>query len=72
MIAFYSPGEIQFNSRMIDIVPANVGGGLSTIVPLRSEGAAEDVAKLVQFLASDDSSYCTLTEFIIDAGMTVM
>ena len=30
----------------------------------------EDVARLALFLASDDSTYCTGSEFIVDGGMT--
>lgn len=37
-------------------------------IPLRRLGAAEDVAQLVCFLASDESSYCTGASFLIDGG----
>jgi NAD(P)-dependent dehydrogenase (short-subunit alcohol dehydrogenase family) len=32
-------------------------------------GRVDEVAKLALFLASDDSTYCTGAEFIIDGGM---
>jgi NAD(P)-dependent dehydrogenase (short-subunit alcohol dehydrogenase family) len=76
----YGPEKIRVNSvhpgiintDMIDIVPARMREGIGTAVPLRREGTAEDVAKLVLFLASDDSSYCTGAEFVIDGGLTAM
>lgn len=48
------------------------GPGLdfSPIVPLSRPASAEEVAKLVLFLASDESSYCTGAEFVVDGGMT--
>jgi NAD(P)-dependent dehydrogenase (short-subunit alcohol dehydrogenase family) len=77
----YGPEKIRVNSvhpgiintQMIDIIPAKFRTELSTtIVPLRREGTAEDVARLVLFLASDDSSYCTGAEFVVDGGLTAM
>lgn len=58
--------------KRIDIVPAQMRAGIKTMVPLRREGTAEDVAKLVLFLASDDSSYCTGAEFVVDGGLTAI
>jgi 3alpha(or 20beta)-hydroxysteroid dehydrogenase len=57
---------------MIDIIPHQFRAGITSAVPLRREGTVEDVAKLVLFLASDDSSYCTGAEFIVDGGLTAM
>ncbi len=37
-------------------------------VPLQRIGTPDDVAKLALFLASDDSAYCTGTEFVVDGG----
>jgi len=39
-------------------------------VPLQRPADPMEVAKLALFLASDDSSYCTGSEFVVDGGMT--
>ncbi|MDP1819675.1 MAG: glucose 1-dehydrogenase [Acidimicrobiales bacterium] len=45
------------------------GTGVMGKVPLGRIGTPEDVARLALFLASDDSSYCTGSEFTIDGGL---
>jgi len=40
-------------------------------IPLGRFAAAEEVANLALYLASDESSYSTGAEFIVDGGMTV-
>jgi 3alpha(or 20beta)-hydroxysteroid dehydrogenase len=37
-------------------------------VPLQRVAEPEEVARLALFLASDESSYCTGAEFVIDGG----
>jgi 3alpha(or 20beta)-hydroxysteroid dehydrogenase len=47
-------------------------GRLERGVPMGRVAAPEEVAKLALFLASDDSAYCTASEFIVDGGVTAV
>ena len=40
-------------------------------IPLRRIGSPEDIANMVEFLASDKASYVTGTTFFVDGGMTL-
>jgi len=41
-------------------------------VPLGRTAEAIEVANMALFLASDESSYCTACEFVVDGGMTAL
>jgi NAD(P)-dependent dehydrogenase (short-subunit alcohol dehydrogenase family) len=74
----YGPEKIRVNSvhpgiiatQMIDIIPKEQRQRFTAFVPLRREGSADDVARVVLFLASDDASYVTGAEFVVDGGLT--
>ncbi|MET8430561.1 glucose 1-dehydrogenase [Nocardia sp. NPDC004860] len=46
------------------------GGGISANVPLRRMADPDEVSQLVLFLASDESSYISGMEHIVDGGLT--
>ena len=59
------PGALQ--TGMVEMNPAMMA---EVAVPTGVLGTARDVANGVLFLASDDSSYITGTELVIDAGLS--
>ena len=65
------PGAIR-----TDMVLSQTGGDpaaekwMGNKVALKRMGEPEEVAALVAFLASSDSSYCTGAEFVVDGGAT--
>ena len=74
----YGPDNIRVNSvhpgfimtpMMIEATNEEGGDALAQI-PLRRIAEPEEVSNLVLFLASDESSYISGAEHIIDAGMT--
>lgn len=46
------------------------GGGATAAIPLRRFAEAQEISPLVIFLASDESSFITGMEHVIDGGMT--
>jgi NAD(P)-dependent dehydrogenase (short-subunit alcohol dehydrogenase family) len=65
-----SPGYIDttpWQSSDVAEVRANIEASGS--VPLGRFGTADEVAKVVVFLATDDSSYVTGTELFVDGGV---
>jgi cyclopentanol dehydrogenase len=64
------PGLIA--TQMIDIIPPGQREAFQQIVPMGREGSPEEVAKVVLFLASDDASYVTGAEFVVDGGLNAV
>jgi 3alpha(or 20beta)-hydroxysteroid dehydrogenase len=66
------PGKIDVvKERDVSRVALDASAAAAPIrVPLRRSGVPIDVARLALFLASDESSYATGAEFVLDGGWT--
>lgn len=62
-----APGFIE--TDMTNVLKDEVKEKIAEQIPLRREGKAEEVANVVKFLASSDSSYITGQVINIDGGM---
>lgn len=81
MAVEWGPREIRVNS----IAPGLIDAGMSNAVhadleirrereariPLRRLGTADDIANLITFLSSEDSSYITGENILVDGGITM-
>jgi NAD(P)-dependent dehydrogenase (short-subunit alcohol dehydrogenase family) len=67
-----APGPIagRMTFRLADEVFAGTSKTFAETVPLGRHGTPEDVAGMVAFLLSDDSSYATGTTHAVDGGFT--
>ena len=62
-----APGFIE--TSMTDVLKDEVKEEISKTIPLKRMGNVKDVANVVKFLASDDSSYITGQVICVDGGM---
>jgi 3-oxoacyl-[acyl-carrier protein] reductase len=54
---------------MTDVLKDDVKQEIAKNIPLKRMGTTQDVANVVKFLASDDSSYITGQVINVDGGM---
>ena len=74
----YGPNNIRVNSvhpgfirtPMMAEATDEEGGDALVQIPLRRIADPAEVSNLVLFLASDEASYITGAEHVVDAGMT--
>ena len=62
-----APGFID--TDMTKVLSDSVKEGINEQIPLKRMGSPREVAKVVKFLSSDDSSYITGQVINIDGGM---
>lgn len=62
-----APGFIK--TDMTNVLKDEIKEAIEGTIPLKRLGTAEDVAKVVKFLASDDSNYITGQVINVDGGM---
>jgi 3alpha(or 20beta)-hydroxysteroid dehydrogenase len=76
----YGPKNIRVNSvhpgyietPMVSEATAGQGGEAIEMIPLRRIAEPHEVTNLVLFLASDEASFITGAEHIVDGGMTAL
>lgn len=67
-VSVVAPGAIDTPMVQSANMPKEVMDGLISVIPLKRMGRAEEVANMVVFLASEDSSYITGATFYVDGG----
>ena len=62
-----APGFVE--TDMVESVPSEITGMISTITSMQRMGKPEDVANAYLFLASDEASYITGHVLHVDGGI---
>lgn len=64
-----APGFIE--TQMTGVLKDDIKEQINKTIPLRRMGKTQDVANVVKFLASEDSSYITGQVIQVDGGMVM-
>ena len=62
-----APGFVA--TDMVDAMNPKVVDAATSMIPMRRLAQPEEIAKVVRFLASDDASYVTGQQWVVDGGL---
>jgi 3alpha(or 20beta)-hydroxysteroid dehydrogenase len=62
------PGGVYTPMSMSDVLARDVIDRMHATLPLQRAADPDEIAAMVLFLASDEASYCTGGEFVVDGG----
>jgi len=63
-----NPGPVQ--TPLIDRLAGEVEKWLLAQIPMGRYATPEEIANVMLFLASDESSFCTGSDLVVDGGVT--
>ncbi len=63
-----APGFIQ--TDMVDAMNPKIVDGVKSMIPMRRLGDPAEVARVVRFLCSDDATYVTGQQWVVDGGLS--
>jgi len=76
----YAPENIRVNSvhpgviktPMVEAIDDDLIAQITALAPMKRAGTAEEVAYVVLFLASNEASFVTGSEYVVDGGYTAV